>query len=129
MVRLVPVGFGQLRAGAEGRGLTRFGKAWQGMAGKHKRQPREIWNLTRKRIWQRDSKACKRCQTPLKLNKCHIDHIVPLSKGGTNADDNLRVLCVVCHTLRSDHSHQGLIARALKKGLIPADWRPLVWDD
>jgi 5-methylcytosine-specific restriction enzyme A len=31
--------------------------------------------------------------------------------------------------LRADRSHQGMIAAALRDGIIPANWRELVWDD
>lgn len=30
-----------------------------------------------------------------------IDHIVPLSKGGTNDDSNVRALCKLCHNART----------------------------
>jgi 5-methylcytosine-specific restriction enzyme A len=31
----------------------------------------------------------------------HVDHIRPLSAGGTNARDNLRPLCETCHNRRT----------------------------
>jgi 5-methylcytosine-specific restriction endonuclease McrA len=99
------------------------------MARKHRRQPREIWKLTRQRIYDRDRGQCQHCNTPVNLNDCHIDHKTPLSKGGMNIDENLRTLCVICHTLRADRSHQGLVFKALRKGLIPPNWRELVWED
>lgn len=96
-----------------------------------KRQPREVWHETRKRIWERDN---GRCQGPyclvacaLPLNSCHVDHIRS-GKLGSNADSNLRVLCRRCHVLRADLRHQGMIADAVRDGLIPPDWRPLVWE-
>jgi 5-methylcytosine-specific restriction endonuclease McrA len=101
-----------------------------------RRQPTEIWRRrTRPRIWRRDA---GRCQGPycrdappwsLALGTAHIDHIVPLTRGGTNADANLRVLCRRCHVLRADNAHRGMIAAALRDGLIPADWRALVWEE
>lgn len=84
----------------------------------------------------RDNKCCVRCiaegATPdeafVELEKAHIDHIVPLSKGGTNAMDNLRTLCRKHHVLRKDFAHRGMIASALRDGVIPPDWRKLVWE-
>ncbi len=29
------------------------------------------------------------------------DHIIPLAKGGTDTDDNIRCLCDDCHTVRT----------------------------
>lgn len=93
-----------------------------------KRQPRDIWHVTRERIWIRDGCKCVKCSIPLLLNECHIDHIKS-GKLGTNHDSNLRTLCRRCHVLRADHRHRGMVANALKKGIIPPDWRELVWWD
>lgn len=95
-----------------------------------KRQPREIWRETRKRIYARDGGLCQypHGKHPVALNKCHIDH-VRSGKLGTNADDNLRVLCRKHHVLRVDFRHRGMIANALKLGIIPPNWRELVWEE
>lgn len=92
-----------------------------------KRQPREIWYQTRETIWNRDNQQCVHCHIPVALEKCHIDHIRS-GKLGTNELSNLRTLCRRCHVLRADHRHCGMIASALQNGIIPANWRELVWE-
>jgi hypothetical protein len=62
------------------------------------------------------------------LQEAHIDHIQS-GKRGRNDLRNLRVLCRYHHVLRADHRHRGMIAAALADGLIPPNWRELVWDD
>jgi hypothetical protein len=62
------------------------------------------------------------------LNEAHIDHIRS-GKTGTNEFKNLRTLCRRCHVLRADARHRGMIAQALKDGVIPANWRELIWED
>lgn len=95
----------------------------------HIRTPVEIWRENiRPIIWKRDNKECTKCKIKLKLNECHIDHIKS-GKLGTSKFNNLRTLCQRCHILRSDHRHQGMIDNALRKGLIPPNWRELVWED
>lgn len=98
-----------------------------------KRPPKEIWQVMRKAAWQRDK---GRCQGPycqhlgawsLPLERAHIDHIVS-GKLGTNELANLRTLCRRCHVLRADFRHRGMIAAALRDGIIPSDWRKLVWE-
>lgn len=61
------------------------------------------------------------------LNVAHIDHIRS-GRTGTNHDTNLRTLCRRCHTLRADPRHRGMIASALRRGIIPPNWRELVWE-
>ena len=95
-----------------------------------KRQPKEIWLETRKRIYERDEGLCQypHGKHPVSLEESHIDHIVS-GKLGTNADSNLRVLCRMHHVLRADHRHRGMIANALRDGVIPPNWRELVWGE
>jgi 5-methylcytosine-specific restriction endonuclease McrA len=93
-----------------------------------KRQPREQWNETRRRVWERDGKKCIRCLTPQVLRECHIDHIRSGKLAG-NEMSNLRTLCRRCHVLRADKRHRGMIANALRDGIIPPNWRELVWED
>ena len=96
-----------------------------------KRQPKEVWEATRRRIWERDGGQCQGpyCKTaaPLALETCHIDHIIS-GRRASNADANLRVLCRRCHVLRADNRHRGMVAKALALGIIPANWRELVWE-
>ena len=91
------------------------------------RQPREVWQETRKRVWERDSRKCVRCGCPVSLEECHIDHIQS-GKRGTNHMSNLRTLCRRCHVLRGDPRHRGMTAKALADGIIPWNWRELVWE-
>jgi 5-methylcytosine-specific restriction enzyme A len=95
-----------------------------------KRQPREVWNATRERVWERDGGMCQypKGRHPVALNEAHIDHIRS-GKLGTNEMRNLRTLCRMHHVLRADMRHRGMIASALTDGIIPPNWRELVWDD
>lgn len=91
------------------------------------RPPKDVWDELRRIVWERDGCRCVRCTTPQTLEECHIDHIQS-GKNATNKYKNLRTLCRRCHVLRADFRHRGMIARALKDGIIPPDWRELVWD-
>lgn len=96
--------------------------------------PRELWQQRRREVWERDKGLCRGpyCvgAPPIPLDQAHIDHIRPRVRGGPRPDnlENLRVLCRRCHALRADNAHRGMIAAALRDGIIPADWRPLVWE-
>lgn len=93
-----------------------------------KRQPREIWKQTRLFILERDGFKCVRCGADVLVSTAHVDHIKS-GKHGTNHVSNLRTLCRRCHVLRADFRHRGMIANALRDGIIPPNWRELVWED
>ncbi len=48
----------------------------------------------RRQIMERDNYLCVLCGTGEELT---LDHILPLSEGGTNGNSNLRVLCHACN--------------------------------
>jgi len=43
----------------------------------------------------------------------HVDHIIPVAAGGTDATDNLRTLCRYCNLDRSNFQTDAFSARAL----------------
>src|SRR5258708_6904879 len=52
----------------------------------------------REHIWIRDRKKCRYCQKSLPtMRGIHIDHVAPLSKGGSNDEDNLVLTCSRCN--------------------------------
>lgn len=54
----------------------------------------------RNRIFARDNWECKICGTDKKLE---LDHIIPISKGGEDSEDNLQVLCKSCNCRKKDN--------------------------
>lgn len=57
-----------------------------------------------KALIERDGKQCGGCGTTERLN---IDHIMPVSRGGTNDLDNLRLLCRPCNSKKSNKIEKG----------------------
>lgn len=92
-----------------------------------RRQPIEIWRVTRQKVLERDDYQCQRCKIAVTEETAHIDHIKSGKLGG-NEMRNLRTLCRKCHVLRNDHRHRGMISKALKDGIIDAYWRSQLWD-
>lgn len=68
---------------------------------------------TKRHVIVRDGSACRQCGTVFEAplfeggpvypvpGKLELDHIVPLSDGGTDHADNLQVLCTHCHGIKT----------------------------
>ena len=64
-------------------------------------------------ILNRDNYTCQICGATVKDGaKLEIDHIIPYSKGGTNDENNLQVLCQQCN--REKHNRSDLLHDELK---------------
>ena len=56
------------------------------------------WRELRLKILARDANTCGYCGAEAK----HIDHIIPVSAGGTDDAENLTAACARCNQLKSD---------------------------
>jgi len=54
----------------------------------------------RTEVWRRDGGKCARCGSREKLE---YDHIVPISKGGSNTARNIELLCEKCNRSKSNN--------------------------
>jgi 5-methylcytosine-specific restriction endonuclease McrA len=66
---------------------------------------RQIPCRMRYKILSRDSYRCVLCgHSPANdpAVKLHIDHIIPLSKGGKSEEENLQTLCMECNLGKGD---------------------------
>lgn len=63
------------------------------------REVTKVRPIVRKRILERHGSICAHCGTTEKLE---IDHIIPLSKGGREDEDNMQVLCRKCNREKSN---------------------------
>jgi len=73
---------------------------------KPKKRTNRIANLRQRfRVMKRDGFKCVLCgASPATTPGCElqIDHIIPWSKGGETAEENLRTLCAQCNLGRSN---------------------------
>lgn len=63
---------------------------------------------TRKRLFAEQEGKCVYCATDLGRS-AHLDHIVPLVKGGTNTDDNVQLLCQFCNLSKGAKMHDEFV--------------------
>ncbi len=75
------------------------------------------WRRLRKLIIKRDKGLCQSCLIKgLAQAGTHVDHITPKSQGGTNAMNNLQLLCKPCHQRKTAQEGGGARGRG---GLNP----------
>ena len=61
----------------------------------------ENWTKIRRK-WLTHNPLCVMCEAHGYLNMAdHIDHIVPLFKGGDDNENNYQSLCVECHRIKT----------------------------
>jgi hypothetical protein len=53
----------------------------------------------RNEVWRRDQGKCVQCSS---VRNLEFDHLIPLSKGGSNTTRNLQLLCETCNRRKSD---------------------------
>jgi hypothetical protein len=54
---------------------------------------------TKRDVWRRDEGRCVKCGS---RNNLEYDHIIPVSKGGSNTARNIELLCQDCNRKKSD---------------------------
>ena len=66
----------------------------------------------RRMVYLRNNGRCAICGKRVDLNKCNLDHRIPISKGGIDAVENLDCVHVKCNYIKAD-----LMPDELEKGL------------
>ena len=63
-------------------------------------------------VYLRNNGRCAICGKRVDLNKCNLDHRIPISKGGIDAVENLDCIHVKCNYIKAD-----LMPDELEKGI------------
>jgi len=63
----------------------------------------QVERINRAIVIERDGSACYICGKVLERHEITIDHVIPLSKGGSHTYDNLRVACRPCNSRKWNH--------------------------
>jgi 5-methylcytosine-specific restriction endonuclease McrA len=67
---------------------------------KHRSKTRTHGVARRREIYDRDNGSCYLCFTPISFESFELDHLVPVSRAGSNAPENLAVCCLSCNRSR-----------------------------
>ncbi len=66
------------------------------------RERNRMTDALRYEILRRDGHRCKACGSSADDGPLHVDHIVPVSKGGATTRENLQTLCQACNLGKSN---------------------------
>jgi hypothetical protein len=67
-----------------------------------RRRGRYIPFDVRMRVVRRDNYTCQECGIHLRDNEVEFDHIIPISKGGSSEEHNIRLTCFDCNRDKRD---------------------------
>lgn len=69
----------------------------------------KYWKSLRSLVLQRDGYICQICKAHGRyIVATEVDHIVPLSQGGTNDIKNLQAICKKCHARKTFEETKGM---------------------
>lgn len=60
----------------------------------------------RTQLFERDGWTCKYCGDGVTRENSTLDHVLPVSKGGTNDPENLATCCFICNSIKSGRTYE-----------------------
>jgi 5-methylcytosine-specific restriction endonuclease McrA len=61
-----------------------------------------LHRFAREDIIARDKSTCYLCGKVCEKHEIHLDHVIPLSRGGEHTIDNIKVACATCNLRKRD---------------------------
>lgn len=89
-------------------------------AAAHKRRGRMVGSFTKddvRSLLVGQSFRCNHCRGDLRVVGYHVDHVLPVSKGGTNDANNLQLLCPKCNLRKGARVEARRLGLLREKGL------------
>ncbi len=69
-------------------------------------------------LYKRQNGKCNGCVTKFPARNMTVDHVRPLSKGGSDKPSNLQLLCNSCNSMKGTGTQAQLKKRLAEKGII-----------
>jgi 5-methylcytosine-specific restriction endonuclease McrA len=85
---------------SEGPGIYITVRNYRKFVGDPGRLPADEWAKLRKAVFERDNYTCRYCGARGVRLEC--DHVIPISRGGSNDMDNLATACLPCNRSKRD---------------------------
>src|SRR5713226_7406678 len=88
------------------------------------RLPRQEVKFSRGNIYLRDSNRCQYCGRKFSSSELSLDHVVPISRGGTSSWDNVVCACLPCNVRKGNKLLSESAIRLIRQPARPK-WHPL----
>lgn len=73
--------------------------------------------------WQTNEHVCWMCGAPVfQGGNLHMDHVIPISKGGLHCADNLRPACGPCNLRKGAALKEGPVSRTPSPATVELSW-------
>lgn len=82
-------------------------RRWRG------RPPRSVWWVLRQTVLERDDYTCRYCGR--RGGRLTVDHLLPVSRGGTSELSNLVTACVACNSAKGTRTPQEWLVALQRK--------------
>jgi 5-methylcytosine-specific restriction endonuclease McrA len=89
------------------------------------RVPRREVRFSRYNVYARDRGQCQYCGRRFPRSELNLDHVVPRSRGGTSAWENVVCSCVVCNRTKGSRTPHEAGMRLVRPPYRP-QWTPFV---
>ena len=76
------------------------------------------YQVHKKFLYGEQEGFCNGCRDHFKLRNLTVDHILPVSQGGTDHPTNLQLLCQACNSTKGTGTQEQLIERLTAQGII-----------
>jgi 5-methylcytosine-specific restriction endonuclease McrA len=84
------------------------------------RVPHREVRFTRRNIFYRDRNRCQYCGRSFPQRELNLDHVVPLSRGGTSCWENVVCACLACNSRKGNRTPQEAGMRLIRPPRRPA---------
>lgn len=86
---------------------------------KTERKPRDVFTKSiRHEVLKKYNYRCVECGVTNQTSSLQIDHILPVSRGGTDELDNLQILCETCNLAKKNRIFSAPPSTQTKEGIV-----------
>ena len=75
----------------------------------------DAWKYVRSKVYERENGCCQRCGRFVFGRSAHVHHVIPIKEDSTLKleENNLRLLCPVCHTIEENEDKPKSFSRVI----------------